>query len=274
MSEGLYFAYGSNLNLADYAARGYNPAHLRVVGRAMLPDQALGFWRFSRLRQAGVLNIQPRLGAMVPGLLYAVEAAGWPELDRKEGAPDHYQRQAVFVLDEAGEAVAATTYAAPLAAFCAPDRNYYETVRTGMIAHGVGDLAAFDGIAAGQEAPLPGLFVYGTLRAGQSRAAIAGDGPRRSATTTGRLLDCGAYPALVAGDGRVVGEWLPLDDPDRLRRLDRVEGFYGHGRPDNLYRRVLVSVEVEGSTRWAWTYRYAAEDRGWPEILSGDWLGR
>lgn len=274
MEAAPYFAYGSNLNLDDYAARGFDPGQLQVIGRAMLPDWALGFWRFSHGRQAGVLNIQRRLGAMVPGLLYTVRPAGWEDLDCKEGAPRHYQRVPVVVLDESGAPHAAITYVAPVAPFVAPAPAYRDAVLAGMIAQGVGDAAVFGGIALGQDAPMPGLFVYGNLRSGQSRERFVGPGPRRPATTAGVLVNCGAYPALLPGSARVVGEWVALDDPARLTRLDAIEGFYGHDRADNLYRRVLVPVEVDGAPRWAWTYRYAAEDRGWPVIESGDWLRR
>jgi len=73
-------------------------------------------------------------------------------------------------------------------------------------------------------------------------------------SVSGRLVDCGAYPALVAvGSGSpytVRGLWLTVE-PEALGPLDRLEEFFGTEEP-NDYDRVWVrdrTLPLEG-----WTY--------------------
>jgi len=63
------------------------------------------------------------------------------------------------------------------------------------------------------------------------------------------------FPRNVTGApwGPVYGELLAFDDPEnRLPAIDRLEGFHPGGQC--LYRRVLVSVQVNGRVLPAWLY--------------------
>lgn len=75
------------------------------------------------------------------------------------------------------------------------------------------------------------------------------------ARTRGILFDLGEYPALVLGDGWVVGELrelAPQHMPETLKTLDEVEGV------PELYVRTLAEVYVERDVPvWAYLYLYA-----------------
>jgi gamma-glutamylcyclotransferase (GGCT)/AIG2-like uncharacterized protein YtfP len=86
------------------------------------------------------------------------------------------------------------------------------------------------------------LFVYGTLKRGQSRAAVL-DGQEflARAWTAGdyRMYDCGGYPGLVASSPGVAVEGELWDvDSDCLRTLDEIEGT-----SNNLYQRRVVVLQ-------------------------------
>lgn len=126
-----------------------------------------------------------------------------------------------------------------------------------------------------------GIFTYGTLMRGESRFAALEAGGLQCvllAQTTGRLFDCGSWPALQPGSatasgGVVFGEFvIPNDLTATLALLDRVEGFYGPGHPDNLFHRTLAWVDVDnGRLRPAWVYAIDTPMPSARPIPSGDW---
>ena len=125
-----------------------------------------------------------------------------------------------------------------------------------------------------------GLFVYGTLLRGGSRHAelkrCGGVWSTVPATAAGALLDCGAFPGMVAGEaGPVHGELVELRDvPLAFAHLDGVEGFEGFEASRALFRRALITVTTgDGAAQLAWTYLWAGVDKH-PRIASGDWLRR
>ena len=75
-------------------------------------------------------------------------------------------------------------------------------------------------------------------------------------TIDGVLVDLGAYPALVPGDGIVKGVILQMK-LEALKITDRIEGYH----PDRhrcLYVREEVFVRCEdGQEAVAWTYLFA-----------------
>jgi len=115
----------------------------------------------------------------------------------------------------------------------------------------------------------PRVFVYGTLRKGGPRASfLNGCAFLGRHTLAGyRLLDLGAFPGAVPGDGGVVGELYELRDEAILEFLDAVEGV---DDAPPLYRR--REVAVDGAP--AWMYVYARESLRARPIASGDWLSR
>ena len=107
------------------------------------------------------------------------------------------------------------------------------------------------------------VFVYGTLKRGQCREHCWPVRPLdvRPAWIRGRLIDLGAYPALLDGDQRVWGEVWSFDQrdlPEVHAALDRVEVTNQPGVP-NEYDRVAVTVFLaEGDASLeASTYRFA-----------------
>ena len=98
----LYFAYGSNMWRAQMHERC--PDH-EWLGAAVLPDHALCFPRFSKIRNCGVAGIRPEAGAEVWGVVYRLTERDLAKLDKREGydpsLPLHlnrYDRRTVRVL--------------------------------------------------------------------------------------------------------------------------------------------------------------------------------
>lgn len=117
------------------------------------------------------------------------------------------------------------------------------------------------------------LFVYGTLLPGQGNHRRIADHVHsaRPGTTRGILVDLGAFPALVHGDGRVRGMVLDLD-AEALRITDFIEGYHADGGR-SLYIREKVEVDLDdGENVEAWTYFYAHPDhiQDLPRLHIGD----
>lgn len=285
MRAELYFAYGSNLNHEDWRewcmGHGHSPEVLKYRSVAYLPDHDVRFSYDSAGRKGGVLDIQPRLGQLVPGVVFEVEPSGWKALDAKEGRP--YERIGVTVLDDRGRELAVDTYHVreeDRQEYVVPNARYLEIVRAGLEFY---DLmpAAVEAAAANERADplLDAFFVYGTLMRRECRfSALQNHGVQCTllAKGFGRLLDMGDFPALVDIDSAgsmVHGDFVRVADPvSAVSELDDIEGFHGFGVPGSLYRRTLCRVDVgEGRIRQAWTYCWAAPVDVGVSIASGDW---
>lgn len=108
------------------------------------------------------------------------------------------------------------------------------------------------------------IFVYGTLQRGEERERCWPFPPQRIdlAEIRAELYDLGAYPAIIAGRDRVVGECWKFAPPHlagTLEVLDEIEG-YGQGDVDLYIRRVVECRTVRGERVTAYTYFYARED--------------
>jgi gamma-glutamylcyclotransferase (GGCT)/AIG2-like uncharacterized protein YtfP len=106
------------------------------------------------------------------------------------------------------------------------------------------------------------LFVYGTLMPGHGnhrrieRFVLRA----RPGRITGILVDLGAFPALVPGDGLVEGVLLEIV-PSALSITDQIEG-YAPNRSDCLYVRKAGHVTLDDETQvTAWTYEFADPQR-------------
>ena len=102
------------------------------------------------------------------------------------------------------------------------------------------------------------IFVYGTLRAGESAEdLIAADVVRRvPARASARLLELNApYPAAFFGpdEGSLPGELVYLKPPSYQDALDRIDQYEN---VPFLFRRIPVTVEAEGQQIEAWAYTY------------------
>jgi gamma-glutamylcyclotransferase (GGCT)/AIG2-like uncharacterized protein YtfP len=116
------------------------------------------------------------------------------------------------------------------------------------------------------------LFVYGTLRKGESNHGLLGSSRLVSllARASGSLVDTGfGYPAMTEGAGFVWGEIYEADDAT-LSRIDELEDYFGPGDPRNLYERVETDVCTERGTVKAMAY-VSDRFRMATAIPHGDW---
>ena len=133
-----YFAYGSNMSLAQMRTRCPESA---AIGTGWLADHALVFPRYSTRRQSGAAGIAPRPGATVWGVIYATTEADLARLDVFEGfradrpaAENNYNRAMVLVARQNREPLACVTYIArPEAEHVPPSLDYLQTILTGAI---------------------------------------------------------------------------------------------------------------------------------------------
>ncbi len=115
------------------------------------------------------------------------------------------------------------------------------------------------------------LFVYGTMRQGQTARSLVAASVTRCvpAATSGQMYAFPmGYPGFVEGEGRVVGEVLWLTDlAATFGLLDAYEG--------EDFVRVVRQVTTEaGEELWAWIYVLADPEavRLGTRIADGDWV--
>jgi gamma-glutamylcyclotransferase (GGCT)/AIG2-like uncharacterized protein YtfP len=288
--ETFYFAYGSNLDPQDWERfcweRGFDPSCLNPVQPAVLPDFELVFDYYSRSRRGGALNLRPRVGQMVEGLLFRVTPEGRQALDRKEGHPNYYERFETVALLPDGSAVPVRTYRARAdraGTFHKPTTEYLQICRRGRAHYGL-HTRMLEAVAEGHEAELEvlGVFSYGSLMRGESRFGVVEEFGLQCALMArafGDLYDFGQWPALrlrpVEDDSehRVAGDFLiPGDLAGLLERLDWIEGFNGFGLEPRLFRRTLIDVYVDhGRPRRAWVYVMDSVPADARPVESGCW---
>ena len=109
-ADSRYFGYGSNLNQKDLRKwkkehewdekKSFVDSSNTFDGIFFLLDYQLQFPVKSPSRNAGVLDVTPKLGHAVVGKLFEVE--NWDLLDAKEGAPNFYKKIPITVIDENG----------------------------------------------------------------------------------------------------------------------------------------------------------------------------
>jgi len=291
MSESV-FVLGPALDpaaLHDHCVRaGHDASAVRPVGRAFLPDHAPVF--ASRGGSTGHLMAIPRRGAALAGALFDVRDHGalFHEFDETRGVGA--AREVRTVLTENGRVhrvlVQADRFFREGDELCAPTREELDSIVRGLVRFGH-DASPIRGAALGRRVSTEpsSIFVYGTLRHGESRASWldkhdpfeGGKGVVRG-TVSGRLLDLGDYPAFVPSaerTPRVHGEVYTFGDLDAVfRDIDSVEDFHGYEPPEGEYVRALVRVDLDARERIAWTYVFAGDSSGHPIISSGDWFDR
>ena len=125
----------------------------------------------------------------------------------------------------------------------------------------------------GSNEPLDRLFVYATLRQGQTARSLIAHQITKSvgATTTGSIYVFPmGYGGFLEADGpmRVVGELVWLTElPATLGLLDAYEG--------TEFVRVIRQVQLEtGESMWSWIYALADPDaiKHGTRIDHGDWV--
>jgi gamma-glutamylcyclotransferase (GGCT)/AIG2-like uncharacterized protein YtfP len=132
------------------------------------------------------------------------------------------------------------------------------------------------------------VFVYGTLRKGDSRFGILAECEciAEEAHLLGfKMLHLGGFPGIVPSENgaedQVRGEIYEVDDA-LLAQLDRIEGYQKDDPESSLYLRQEVTpsfAEGEGEFQYfpnTWTY--ILNEDGWSHstrvIASGDWFDR
>jgi gamma-glutamylcyclotransferase (GGCT)/AIG2-like uncharacterized protein YtfP len=227
-----------------------------------------------------VANVVPRKGHAVPGVVFKVKKHGWDILSIKEGAPGFYSKQGVFALVEnmpgMTTPVPCTTYLLPPSdTFVSPSVTYLRAVAGGYMAHGLPEDQLFHA-SCDQGNPLP-LFVYGTLKRGyRLHGRMKGFAFVGEAHVPGRLLDCGNFPGLIAGEKgeRVRGELYRIEPGQETEELlagaDSIEGFTGFGR-NNLYeRRIISAIDAAGKPTVCWVYHWMGKT-DLPVVKGGFW---
>lgn len=117
------------------------------------------------------------------------------------------------------------------------------------------------------------LFVYGTLMPGefnfdQIENYVIDHEP---GTIDGVLVDCGAYPALIPGEGIVKGCLLRIQG-EAIAITDQIEGCK-LDRKRSLYHREKIPVLTEDHQLIAaWTYLYAMPESlaNHPRLVIGE----
>jgi gamma-glutamylcyclotransferase len=133
----LYFSYGSNMSTPRLARR---IPSARAVAVASLQEHELRFHKVSGKDGSAKCDIVPtgKKSDFVHGVVFRIEAAEKPELDRQEGLGNGYEGKRVRVLTRDGETLeAATYYATRTRPGLKPYGWYKEHVLRGAREHGL-----------------------------------------------------------------------------------------------------------------------------------------
>ena len=135
MSETLYFAYGSNINLQQMAVRCPDA---KVVEPAVLEGYELLFR--GNGSSFGVATIAPKEGSQVQGLLWKITPYCELSLDIYEGYPRLYEKQAITLRTNSGKQVQAMVYVMTHEKErlpTMPTRSYYTGIQEGFRQNGL-----------------------------------------------------------------------------------------------------------------------------------------
>ena len=129
--EHLYFAYGSNMNVAQMKERC--PNNIEAVGPAKLENYEFGF------DSRGYANIRSKQGEYVWGFVWEIGESCISSLDRYEGYPNIYDRKEVVV--KSSQELNAFVYIQPESEFGGmPQQEYLDSkIIPGAIENGLPD---------------------------------------------------------------------------------------------------------------------------------------
>lgn len=137
-----YFAYGSCMCPIDLKRSLLEHTHSFVVGTAALADYRLGFYRRSRRRNCGVLDIVPHQGGLVEGVLYHLPWRFSRRLDEREEVPrGGYRQHLVDVTCQSQIYQQVRTYVVvdKLDRELAPNDWYFNVVLRGAVTSGISE---------------------------------------------------------------------------------------------------------------------------------------
>jgi|GEM_PF-333382 len=121
----LYIAYGSNINLPQMARRCPTA---KPVGTAVIRNYEM---LFRGGRRGGVATVEPKEGASVPVLVWAIRPKDEAALDHYEGYPNLYGKRMMDV-ELNGKAVSAMVYVmTPGHELSVPSSCYYDVIAEG-----------------------------------------------------------------------------------------------------------------------------------------------
>lgn len=123
------------------------------------------------------------------------------------------------------------------------------------------------------------IALYGTLRRGEAGYLSFGLSAKlrfvAGCRIRGQLVDLGAYPGLIDGDGVVVGELHEIDAAATLAELDALEEFDVTRQDESLFIRRSVTLLEPVGTAYAYFLNTARQRVDRSRIIpSGDWLDR
>ena len=129
-----YFAYGSNMNVAQMRAR---VPGVELVGTGTLKGHEFLFSGYSHTWGGAVANVRRARGKSVFGVVYLLPAFGLPKLDRFEGYPQSYQRKSADIsLTDGGSVSAVLYYKRQTAAQAPPAPVYVKLILAALKRHG------------------------------------------------------------------------------------------------------------------------------------------
>jgi cation transport regulator ChaC len=131
-----YFAYGSCMCPVDLKRSLGENVHAYVIGAATLKGYRLGFFRQSRLRNCGVLDVVKDSAASVEGVLYRLPQRLSDRLDLRE---EGYQHEIVSIHHQGRQYENVRTYTVleKLTEELAPNDWYFNVVLRGAITCGL-----------------------------------------------------------------------------------------------------------------------------------------
>ncbi|MEM1311707.1 MAG: gamma-glutamylcyclotransferase [Cyanobacteria bacterium P01_H01_bin.153] len=131
-----YFAYGSCMCPVDLKRSLGEPTHTYVIGPATLHGYRLGFFRKSRLRNCGVLDVVSDSCAKVEGVLYALPQRLSDRLDIREEGYSH-ESISVFCKGRRYDNTRTYTVREKLDREIAPNDWYFNVVLRGALTCGL-----------------------------------------------------------------------------------------------------------------------------------------
>ena len=277
MIKMLYFGYGSNLDKEDWLnwCGQRDGSKLTEITRCYAKGFIMRFNYYSNNRGCGAANLvhTGKETHGTPGVLFEIDDYTLSLLDKKEGYPTSYQRIKINVITEENEVCEAITYTSNLYTsddFYAPSKEYYSLIENGLKSRGMNYNHLIKAAKNEQPGMVDSLFVYGTLKSGESRNPLLGSGRVIAAKTKGILLDLEYYPGMINGNGEVYGELRFISEiKSTIEELDRVEGA---DLNEPLFTREIIGV-IHGNNQvnWALCYLYSRSCGDERTIQSGVW---
>lgn len=273
----LYFGYGSNLDKEDWMnwCGRRDGSKLVEITRCYAKGFIMRFNYYSNKRGCGAANLvyTGNEDHGTPGVLFEIDDYTLSLLDKKEGHPNSYQRVTIEVITEHNEVFEAITYISNLYSnddFFAPSEEYYSLIENGLKSRGM----EYNHLVKAERNEEPdttnSLFVYGTLKSGESRNSLLGEQKIIPAKTKGILLDLDLYPGMINGNGEVNGQLFFLSKVrSTIEELDRIEGA---DLDEPLFTREIIAVKFGvNQLNWAFCYLYNRSSGDEKIIQSGLW---